>query len=72
MAVPKKRTSHRRKGMRRSHDGIKFTASVDVCDNCGDLKLRHHVCEHCGVYRGVQVFTPRVKEEAAEADSSAE
>ena len=49
MAVPKKRTSHRRKGMRRSHDALKFNASVDICDNCGELKLRHHVCDHCGV-----------------------
>ena len=56
MAVPKKRTSHRRKGMRRSHDAIKFTANVIECSNCGNLKLRHHVCEHCGTYRGKQIF----------------
>ena len=50
MAVPKKRTSHRRKGMRRSHDGLKFNASVELCFSCDALKLRHHVCEKCGYY----------------------
>ena len=66
MAVPKKRTSHRRKGMRRSHDAIKFNASVDICDNCGELKLRHHVCDNCGFYRGVQIFEPKNKEEVTD------
>ena len=56
MAVPKKRTSKSRKGMRRSHDSIKFTANVVECNNCGELKLRHHVCDACGTYRGVQLF----------------
>lgn len=61
MAVPKKRTSKRRKGMRRSHDSLKFTENVISCENCDALKLRHHVCEECGTYRGVQVF--EVKDE---------
>ena len=52
MAVPKKRTSRRRRGMRRAHDAIKFTAAVESCPNCGELKLRHHLCEGCGTYRG--------------------
>jgi large subunit ribosomal protein L32 len=54
MAVPKKRTSKSRRGMRRSHDAIKFTAAVEVCSNCGELNLRHHICEACGFYRGEQ------------------
>ncbi len=52
MAVPKKRTSRRRRDMRRAHDAIKFTAAVESCPNCGELKLRHHMCEACGTYRG--------------------
>jgi len=55
MAVPKKRTSKSRRGMRRAHDSIKFTANVDVCPSCGALKLRHRVCEECGTYKGKQV-----------------
>ena len=68
MAVPKKRTSKSRKGMRRSHDSLKFTENVVECENCGELKLRHHVCEACGTYRGIQVFS--VAEEASEEESS--
>ena len=62
MAVPKKRTSKRRRGMRRSHDAIKFSAAVESCPNCGELHLRHRVCEACGTYRGVQVL--KVADEA--------
>lgn len=53
MAVPKKRTSRARKNMRRAHDHIVHTAAVSDCPNCGELHLRHHVCEHCGHYRGL-------------------
>jgi large subunit ribosomal protein L32 len=56
MAVPKKRTSKSRKGMRRAHDGIKYTAAVDTCASCGEPKLRHHVCMSCGQYKGRQVL----------------
>ena len=59
MAVPKKRTSKSRKGMRRSHHAIKPTAAVESCPSCGELKLRHHACAECGTYRGLQVLTPR-------------
>ena len=56
MAVPKKRTSKSRKGMRRSHHALEFKAAVHDCPNFGELKLYHHVCESCGHYRGVQVI----------------
>ena len=56
MAVPKKRTSRRRRDMRRAHDALSFTAAVESCPDCGELKLRHRICEACGTYRGRQVF----------------
>ena len=56
MAVPKKRTSKSRKNMRRSHDAIQYTAAVEVCGECGEMKLRHHVCAACGTYRGKQIL----------------
>ncbi|MEL6343346.1 MAG: 50S ribosomal protein L32 [Myxococcota bacterium] len=56
MAVPKKRTSKRRKNMRRAHDALKFSASVMICPACGETKLRHRVCMSCGTYRGRQVI----------------
>lgn len=52
MAVPKKRTSRRRRDMRRAHDALKFTNAIESCPECGELKLRHRVCESCGTYRG--------------------
>lgn len=56
MAVPKKRTSKRRKGNRRAHDHLKATAASMICPNCGELKLMHHVCGNCGYYRGEQIL----------------
>ena len=56
MAVPKKRTSRRRRDMRRAHDSINYTAAAESCPECGELKLRHRVCESCGTYRGMQVL----------------
>ena len=56
MAVPKKRTSRRRKGMRRAHDALSFNAAVVFCERCGLEKLAHHVCDACGYYRDNQFF----------------
>lgn len=56
MPVPKKRTSHSRKNQRRAHDALSFDAAVEICDNCGEPHLRHHVCSACGNYRGRIVF----------------
>ena len=56
MAVPKKRTSHRRKGMRRAHDFIQYKSSTTICENCGAIKRSHHVCEVCGTYRGIKLL----------------
>lgn len=55
MAVPKKRLSRSRRGMRRSHDHITPTTATEPCPNCQELKLRHHLCGACGQYRGRQV-----------------
>lgn len=51
MAVPKKKTSYSRKGMRRSHHSLKLVTNVRECLNCGQVKLSHHVCRSCGYYR---------------------
>ena len=74
MAVPKKRTSKRRKGMRRAHDFLRDNASTTECPepDCGAIKLSHHVCTVCGKYRGVQILKIKQKEEASEEQESAE
>ncbi|MCB9741284.1 MAG: 50S ribosomal protein L32 [Alphaproteobacteria bacterium] len=56
MAVPKKRTSKSRKRMRRAHDHIRYSAAAVTCKDCGELRLRHHVCMSCGSYKGQQVL----------------
>lgn len=55
MAVPKKKTSPSRAGMRRSHQALTAVQSQD-CPNCGARKLPHHVCSSCGQYKGRQVI----------------
>jgi len=55
MAVPKRRTSKRRKNQRRSHHALSAVA-VTTCANCGELIRPHRVCGSCGWYKGRQVM----------------
>ncbi|HVY13864.1 MAG TPA: 50S ribosomal protein L32 [Rhodopila sp.] len=54
MAVPKRKTSPSRRGMRRSHEALSKPAHIE-CGNCGEPKRPHHVCPHCGYYGGREV-----------------
>jgi large subunit ribosomal protein L32 len=54
MAVPKRKTSPSRRGMRRSHEALPVQAHSE-CGNCGELKRPHHVCAQCGHYDGREV-----------------
>jgi large subunit ribosomal protein L32 len=54
MAVPKKRQTKSRRGMRRSHDHV-GRASFAECANCGEMKRPHHLCPACGYYDGREV-----------------
>lgn len=62
MAVPFRRTSKAKKGMRRSHQAINVPGMV-VCPNCGELTLSHRVCDNCGFYKGKQVIANKTKSE---------
>ena len=68
MAVPKKKTSRRRRDMRRAHDAIQFTAAVEYCPTCGEPKLRHRLCAACGTYRGRQIRPDTSVELASETE----
>eukprot|EP01034_Spumella_vulgaris_P009248 gene9248-11747_t len=46
MAVPKRKTSPSKRGMRRSHDSLKVEAFQE-CPNCGELKRPHNLCNAC-------------------------
>jgi len=55
MPNPKRRHSKARRDKRRSHDALEQPA-ISVCPNCGEVKLPHRACAHCGTYRGRQVI----------------
>jgi large subunit ribosomal protein L32 len=69
MAVPKKKTSVSRKGLRRAGQHHKLYAKNPMsCPNCGDMVMPLHVCPACGTYKGREVFT--IKEESEETDQA--
>ncbi|OAG27802.1 50S ribosomal protein L32 [Thermodesulfatator autotrophicus] len=61
MAVPKRKSSRSRRGMRRAHKSLKAPA-VSVCPKCKSPKLPHRICPSCGTYRG-KVFLTMEEEE---------
>lgn len=61
MAVPKRKTSPSKRGMRRSADALKQPAYIED-KNSGELRRPHHVDLKSGMYRGRQVL--KVKTDA--------
>jgi large subunit ribosomal protein L32 len=58
MAVPKRRTSKRKKRARNTHKAAAFTA-LQKCSRCGSMKRPHRVCHECGYYAGKQRVAAR-------------
>ena len=58
MAVPKRKTSPSRRGMRRAHEALKGTNVVED-KTTGELKRPHHVSAD-GYYNGRQVTKSKV------------
>jgi large subunit ribosomal protein L32 len=54
MAVPKGRTSKARRDKRRANWKLSLPG-VTECPQCGEAKLSHRVCKHCGYYNKKQV-----------------
>jgi len=61
MAVPKRKTSPSKRGMRRSADALKQPTYIED-KNSGELRRPHHVDLKSGMYRGRQVL--KAKSEA--------
>ena len=40
--------------MRRSHHALNKSSMME-CDNCGELKLPHHICSACGFYNKKEI-----------------
>ena len=62
MAVPKRKVSPSKRGMRRSADALRKPTYIDDKDS-GELRRPHHIDLKTGMYRGRQVLKVR-KEEA--------
>lgn len=70
MAVPKKKTSVSRKGLRRAGQHHKlYRKTTASCANCGEPTLPHHICPACGHYKGKEIIKIKVKEETASAQA---
>ena len=63
MAVPRKKVTRSKRNMRRAHDRLAKVNLIE-CENCGELKLPHHICGACGFYNGREVI-PQSTESAA-------
>jgi large subunit ribosomal protein L32 len=61
MAVPKRKTSPSRRGMRRSADALKRPTYIEDKDS-GELRRPHHIDLKTGMYRGRQVLTKKTEE----------
>ena len=58
MAVPKRKTTRSRSGMRRSH--IKITSKNIIEDKkSGEYRLSHHIDLKTGLYNGKQILDPK-------------
>ncbi len=55
MAVPKKKTSHRRTRQRRAHDSLNAPNLV-ACKKCGEMGMPHRACTTCGYYGDKKVL----------------
>jgi large subunit ribosomal protein L32 len=53
--LPKRKVSRSRRNRRRAHDSLSLRHLVR-CDNCNEYKPAHHVCPHCGMYKGQEVI----------------
>jgi len=60
MAVPKRKVSPSRRGMRRSADGLKRPTYVEDKDS-GELRRPHHIDLKSGMYKGRQVLKPKAE-----------
>ena len=42
-------------GNRRSHHAL-TAPRLSTCADCGEMHVRHHICDNCGKYRGREVI----------------
>lgn len=69
MAVPAKKVTRAKRGMRRAHDALARSVYVE-CENCGELKRPHHICGACGFYNGAQVVALPAEDDEYDEDAA--
>jgi large subunit ribosomal protein L32 len=60
--LPKRKISKTRRNKRRAHHALTLKHLV-ICDRCGEHKIAHQVCPHCGTYNGRKVIEIKEKED---------
>ncbi len=58
MAVPKRKTTPSKRGMRRAHDRLEGATYIEDKDS-GELRRPHHIDLKSGMYRGKQILEPK-------------
>jgi large subunit ribosomal protein L32 len=59
MPNPRRKISRSKRDKRRqSWAGKMNMAHLSNCENCGEKKIPHNVCPHCGYYKGRAIYTP--------------
>jgi large subunit ribosomal protein L32 len=59
MPNPRRKISRSKRDKRRMSWASKLnTSHLSGCENCGEQKMPHHVCPHCGYYKGKAIYTP--------------
>jgi large subunit ribosomal protein L32 len=58
MAVPRKKVTPMKSGMRRSHDALRSPAYTEDKDS-GERRRPHHIDLKTGKYRGRQILEPK-------------
>lgn len=56
MAVPKRKTGKARTAKRRASSYTLPRVTVIACPECGEPKMPHRVCPHCGYYNKREVI----------------
>lgn len=60
MAVPRKKVSRMKKGMRQSHDALSRPAYIEDKDS-GERRRPHHIDLKSGKYKGRQILPPKAE-----------
>ncbi|MBT3981461.1 MAG: 50S ribosomal protein L32 [Bacteriovoracaceae bacterium] len=71
MAVPKKKTSVSRKGLRRAGHTHKLQRRFTIaCPNCGAAVVPLHICPSCGTYKGKEYIQLKADTEEESGDQA--